>query len=196
VDDLMSLSRIEMNEHVRPVELVDFNKIGREVCSALLPVASADEMLIDCRIPSDGPPQMVRGEHDQLSQVLSNIIDNAIKYGQEGQTVVVEVAEPSNLHPSQYGISIIDNGPGIPREHIHRLTERFYRVNVNTSRAKGGTGLGLAIVKHILNRHGGALDVESTLGKGSKFTVWLPRAGSGDSRKKISPTGDQVPESA
>ena len=72
-------------------------------------------------------------------------------------------------------MTVADTGPGIPREHIHRLTERFYRVNVASSRNKGGTGLGLAIVKHILNRHDGRLEIVSTPGKGSAFTVWLPR---------------------
>ena len=73
-------------------------------------------------------------------------------------------------------MTVEDNGAGIPREHIHRLTERFYRVSAATSRNKGGTGLGLAIVKHILNRHEGRLEIASTPGKGSAFTVWLPRA--------------------
>ena len=181
VDDLMSLSRIEMNAHVRPAELIDFNKIALEVSSALLPLARNEGMQIDCTVPLDAPAQMIRGDHDQLCQVMSNIIDNAIRYGNEGQSIRVFIAKPSSTYPGQVGISVADNGPGIPREHIHRLTERFYRVNVNTSRARGGTGLGLAIVKHILNRHSGAVEIDSTLGEGATFTIWLPQVVNDDS---------------
>ena len=88
----------------------------------------------------------------------------------------VLAAPPSRAHPNRHGVTVEDDGPGIPREHVHRLTERFYRVNAASSRNKGGTGLGLAIVKHILNRHDGRLEIVSTPGKGSAFTVWLPRA--------------------
>ena len=181
VDDLMSLSRIEMNAHVRPAEVLDFNKVALEVSSALLPLARNEGMQIECTVPPDATAQAIHGDHDQLCQVMSNIIDNAIRYGVEGQSVRVFIAEPSSTYPGQVGISVADDGPGIPREHIHRLTERFYRVNVNTSRARGGTGLGLAIVKHILNRHGGALEIDSTLGEGAVFTIWLPHVESEDS---------------
>ncbi len=191
VDDLMSLSRIEMNVHVRPVEIIDLNKIGLEVTSALLPLARNEKIALVCDIPADAEPQSVRGDHDQLCQVFTNIIDNALRYCNEGQEVHVTIAEPSPLHPGQVGIRVTDTGPGIPREHLHRLTERFYRVNVNTSRARGGTGLGLAIVKHILNRHGGALDVDSRLGEGSAFTVWLPKVKNDDSRQEMT---QQMPQ--
>jgi two-component system, OmpR family, phosphate regulon sensor histidine kinase PhoR len=110
--------------------------------------------------------------------VFANLIDNAIKYAGAGATVTVRPAEPSRAFPNREGVTVEDSGPGIPREHLPRLTERFYRVNVGHSRTKGGTGLGLAIVKHILNRHEGKLEVTSTVGKGSAFTVWLPRRGS------------------
>ena len=122
---------------------------------------------------------MVLGDRDQLSQVFTNLIDNAMKYGGAGATVRVRTAPASKAHPNRHGVAISDTGPGIPREHIHRLTERFYRVNVSNSRNKGGTGLGLAIAKHILNRHDGKLEIASTPGEGSTFTVWLPRLGAG-----------------
>ena len=114
------------------------------------------------------------GDRDQLAQVFTNLIDNATKYGGPGATVRVQAAAPSRAYPGRHGVTVEDTGPGIAREHLPRLTERFYRVNVASSRNKGGTGLGLAIVKHILNRHEGRLEVASTLGKGSAFTVWLP----------------------
>jgi two-component system phosphate regulon sensor histidine kinase PhoR len=119
----------------------------------------------------------VPGDRDQLAQVFTNLIDNAMKYGGPGATVRVLPAAPSRAHPNRVGVTVADDGPGIPREHIHRLTERFYRVSVASSRNKGGTGLGLAIATHILNRHQGRLEIASTLGAGSSFTVWLPCKG-------------------
>jgi two-component system phosphate regulon sensor histidine kinase PhoR len=109
-----------------------------------------------------------------------------VKYGGEGATVRVRTGQPDKAHPGRWGIVVEDTGPGIPREHIHRLTERFYRVNKPASRSSGGTGLGLAIVKHILNRHGGRLEIASTEGKGSSFAVWLPQA----EAARASPSGE------
>ncbi len=175
VDDLMSLSRIELIEHLRPVEEWSLNQIAAESAAALLPVARQQSVTLEIDLaPGEA---RVLGDRDQLYQVFTNLIDNAMKYGGEGATVRVFAASASKAHPNRHGVTIEDTGPGIPREHIHRLTERFYRVSVATSRNKGGTGLGLAIVKHILNRHEGRLEIASTLGKGSAFTVWLPRAG-------------------
>ena len=175
VDDLMSLSRIEMSEHLRPVEAWSLNRIAAESASALSAVARQLGVGLEIEVPPEGA--VVLGDRDQLTQVFANLIDNAMKYGGAGTTVRVFPAAPSPAHPSRVGVTVEDGGPGIPREHIHRLTERFYRVSVTSSRNKGGTGLGLAIVKHILNRHGGRLEIVSTPGQGSAFTVWLPRAG-------------------
>jgi two-component system phosphate regulon sensor histidine kinase PhoR len=129
----------------------------------------------------------VAGDRDQLAQVFTNLIDNAMKYGGAGSTVRVRAAAPSKAHPGRLGVTVEDTGPGIPREHVHRLTERFYRVSVTSSRNKGGTGLGLAIVKHILNRHEGRLEIVSTPGNGSAFTVWLPQ---GEPREMPAPAED------
>jgi two-component system phosphate regulon sensor histidine kinase PhoR len=119
-----------------------------------------------------------------------------MKYGGPDCVVRVATAPPSKAHPNRHGITISDTGPGISREHIHRLTERFYRVNVSHSRNKGGTGLGLAIVKHILNRHKGRLEVVSTLGEGSSFTVWLPKAPHADTSRKPRPPEADEPKQA
>ena len=173
VDDLMSLSRIEMTEHVRPVEAWSLNQIAAESAAALLPLARQQGVCLEIDLEPRGAP--VLGDRDQLSQVFTNLIDNAMKYGGTGATVRVLAAPESRAHPNRYGVIVEDTGPGIPREHIHRLTERFYRVSVASSRNKGGTGLGLAIAKHILNRHEGRLEIASAPGKGSAFTVWLPR---------------------
>ncbi len=175
VDDLMSLSRIEMTEHLRPVEEWSLNQIAADSAAAAVPVARQQGVTLEIDLAPDGG--RVLGDPDQLSQVFTNLIDNALKYGGPDATVRVFTAPASKAHPNRHGVTIQDSGPGIPREHIHRLTERFYRVSVSSSRTKGGTGLGLAIVKHILNRHEGRLEIASTLGKGSSFTVWLPRAG-------------------
>ncbi len=175
VDDLMSLSRIELSEHMRPVEEWSLYAIAAESASALAPLARQQGMEIEIDLPAGGAP--VLGDRDQLAQVFANLVDNALKYGTEGGTVRLFAAPPSKAHPNRHGVTVADDGPGIAREHVHRLTERFYRVSAASSRNKGGTGLGLAIVKHILNRHEGKLEIASTLGKGSAFTVWLPRSG-------------------
>ena len=194
VDDLMSLSRIEMTEHVRPCEAVSLNQIATESATALLPVAARREVTLEILVPATGA--QVPGDRDQLAQVFTNLIDNAMKYAGKGATVRVLATPPSKAHPSRHGVTVADDGPGIPREHVHRLTERFYRVSVTSSRDKGGTGLGLAIVKHIVNRHEGRLEIASTVGSGSAFTVWLPQSDPGDTAAPEAPTeaGSAVPE--
>jgi len=172
VDDLLSLSRIELKEHVRPQEPCEFYALVRDTIDALRPTAEK----IGVALVDDLPSQDIElpGDRDELLQVLHNLIDNAIKYSGKGTTVTLRIPEPNLAYPGMVGVSVVDSGPGIGREHLVRLTERFYRVSVLQSRNKGGTGLGLAIVKHIINRHAGELQIESELGKGSRFTVWLP----------------------
>jgi two-component system phosphate regulon sensor histidine kinase PhoR len=123
-------------------------------------------------------PAIVRGDRDELLQVLQNLVQNAFKYGNKGGHVRIEAKHIPSLgrQGGRYAIAVIDDGPGIAPEHLPRLTERFYRVDVASSREKGGTGLGLAIVKHILNRHRGELAIASKPGKGSTFTVMLNEA--------------------
>lgn len=173
VDDLMSLSRIEMNVHMRPETQCDLHEVAHETVSALMPLQEKYGVELMENIGLPGPN--ILGDRDQLNQVFINLLDNAMKYCGEGGKVEVIVAEPDGRYEDYYGLSILDNGPGIAPEHIRRLTERFYRVNVAQSRNKGGTGLGLAIVKHIIHRHEGHLRIESKLGSGSKFTVWFPK---------------------
>nr|MBA3325642.1 PAS domain-containing protein [Paracoccaceae bacterium] len=188
VDDLMSLSRIELIEHVRPVEVWSLNAIAADCASALAPLARQQGVALAIELAPAGA--MVLGDRDQLAQVFANLIDNAVKYGGADCTVRLYAASPSKAHPNRCGVTVADDGPGIPREHVHRLTERFYRVNVSSSRNKGGTGLGLAIVKHILNRHEGRLEIVSTPGKGSAFTVWLPRSGAERAEAEFEPAAD------
>src|SRR4029077_4722817 len=114
----------------------------------------------------------VIGDRDELIQVFENLIENACKYGQSGGRVVATVSPP--LGDAGPTVSVRDFGPGIPEEHVPRLTERFYRVDVEASRQHRGTGLGLAIVKHILARHQARLAIESRLGEGANFLVIFP----------------------
>ncbi len=172
IQDLMSLSRIELNEHMRPQEPCSLGELAAEAATALRPLAEAEGVELDVDLPTE---QIVPGDRDLLCQVFSNLIENAIRYAGPGASVRVREASASSAHPNRAGIMVEDTGPGIPREYLVRLTERFYRVNTTQSRNKGGTGLGLAIVKHILNRHEGRLEISSSVGEGSRFTVWLPR---------------------
>jgi two-component system phosphate regulon sensor histidine kinase PhoR len=151
---------------------VSLNRIAIDCASVFLPLAKQEGIALSVDLEPEGGE--VIGDRDQLSQVFTNLIDNAMKHGGSGCAISVRAASDAKAHPNRVGVSVSDTGPGIPRDKIHRLTERFYRVNVSQSRSKGGTGLGLAIVKHILNRHRGRIEVVST--EGSTFTVWLPRA--------------------
>jgi two-component system phosphate regulon sensor histidine kinase PhoR len=117
-------------------------------------------------------PMPVKGDWDELVQVVQNLLENAIKYASSGKRVDIDGGGEGRF----FELTVRDHGPGIAEEHIPRLTERFYRINVQESRSRGGTGLGLAIVKHILNRHRGRLIIRSELGKGSSFTVRVPAA--------------------
>lgn len=174
VEDLMSLSRIEMNAHVRPKGAVDLAALAHATVAAMEPVAREAGATLALEVEGEGP--VVAGDQDQLAQLLTNLIDNAIKYGGEGVTVAIRRAAPAPEWPGMVGLTVADDGPGIPREHLPRLTERFYRVSVARSKAVGGTGLGLAIAKHILTRHRGELQIRSKLGEGSAFTIWMPPA--------------------
>ncbi len=176
IDALLSLSRVEMNAHVPPSDLVDLNDVMDHAKDTLEPLVSdMDFQLEVSRFPR---PAMVLGDRDELVQVLQNLVQNALKYGDKGGKVRMEAKHIPSLgrQAGRYAIAVIDNGPGIAPEHLPRLTERFYRVDVASSREKGGTGLGLAIVKHILNRHRGELVIASEPGKGSTFTIMVNEA--------------------
>ena len=167
IDALLSLSRVEMNAHVPPSDLVDLNDVIDHAKDTLEPLAREMSFRLDVgRFPR---PAVVRGDRDELVQVLQNLVQNAFKYGEQGGSQVrIEAKHIPSLgrQAGRYAIAVIDKGPGIAPEHLPRLTERFYRVDVASSREKGGTGLGLAIVKHILNRHRGELAIASTARQG------------------------------
>ncbi len=190
VEDLLSLSRIELNEHVLPQGRVALAPLLQHLAEALELRAGERDMTIVLTLPADLPD--VQGDRDELAQVFQNLLDNAIKYGRLGTEISVGAATAGRRTASAgrgsaafVAVAIKDHGDGIPREHLPRLTERFYRVDTARSREMGGTGLGLAIVKHIVNRHRGFLDIESTPGEGSVFTVSLRPHASGS----IEPNG-------
>jgi len=178
IDDLLSLTRIELNEHNPPAAVVDVVSVVKGASQALSPLAQNDDIAI---VIASQETLFVVGDRDELTQVFQNLIHNAIKYGRENSTVRIgfgRVESETRRESGQIFVAVEDEGEGIPREAIPRLTERFYRVDVKRSRERGGTGLGLAIVKHILNRHQAKLQIESTPGIGSTFTVFLPAAAS------------------
>jgi two-component system phosphate regulon sensor histidine kinase PhoR len=184
VSELLSLSRIEMNEHQLPSGSADLGNILKTVRDSLS--LKAEQRQIRIAFPGLAELPTIPGDADELTQAIQNLVDNAIKYSPEGGEVRVSyerIEDPVACREKLQGIrspkamislSVADQGDGIAKEHIPRLTERFYRVDAARSRELGGTGLGLAIVKHIVNRHRGSLDIESELGKGSLFTLFLP----------------------
>ena len=177
IADLLNLSRIEITEHSPPKELVNLPPLLERIVAGMEPMLKANDSRLEVEVPADLPK--VPADADQLTQVFVNLLDNALKYGKRGGVIklTASVAPDTRFEPGGVAISVADDGIGIPREHIPRLTERFYRVDKGRSRAIGGTGLGLAIVKHVVNRHRGRLLVESEAGKGSVFTIWLPGRG-------------------
>jgi two-component system phosphate regulon sensor histidine kinase PhoR len=173
IDDLLSLSRIELNVHLRPDQKVDLVSIVRQVADGLQTLAR--DRGVDVHVTSPADRLDVLGDRDELLRVFENLIENALKYAGSGKRIdiVLSAAEGSG-GAREARVAVRDYGPGIEPEHLPRLTERFYRVDVAESRAQGGTGLGLALVKHILNRHGGRLTIESVAGQGATFTALLP----------------------
>lgn len=181
IDDLLSLSRVEMNVHQRPSDRIDVVSIISNTVDIVAPIAREQAVTVEWQPPE--APVFAYANRDEIAQVLQNLIHNAIKYGRENGFVKITIEdEPAGqtLLP-RFGIRVEDNGIGIDAHHIPRLTERFYRVDVEQSREKGGTGLGLAIAKHILTHHRGELKIQSTPGEGSVFTIFLPKAEKFDS---------------
>jgi two-component system phosphate regulon sensor histidine kinase PhoR len=207
IEDLMSLSRIELAEHIAPAQRVDVAACVQEVVDASGPLAARKGVTLKMKLPRRGQAE-VAGDRDQIIQVVQNLVDNAIKYSPPGKAVDVVLqaglspeAASAPFRPGAARLSLLapdataaayaalrvsDRGAGLAREHLPRLTERFYRVEGQKSGEHAGSGLGLAIVKHIVNRHRGGVIVESTPGVGTTFTVYLPMSANGASRKSAS----------
>lgn len=175
IDDLLSLSKLQGKERIRPSGEVDVVQLLDHVIATLSPVADKEQKTI--RVSNHTDQTLIIGDHDELIQVFHNIVENAIKYGALDSAVDVNIDRSLNIGAVEgpaIVVTVKDEGQGIQAEDIPRLTERFYRADKSRSRIKGGTGLGLAIVKHILNRHRGRLEIESKLGEGSTFQIILP----------------------
>jgi two-component system phosphate regulon sensor histidine kinase PhoR len=207
IADLTSLSRIELDEHVPPRGVVDLGLLVGEVVEAANPLGAQRGVKLDWR-PCAACSVSVRGERDQIVQVVQNLLDNAIKYSPDGASVRIEMQSglteiaaagvstdlvprlslvaPDPSPETYAALRFTDLGPGIARQNLPRLSERFYRVDGQKSGARSGTGLGLAIVKHIMNRHRGGLVVASAEGEGSTFTAYFPLAGAAEAVVKAS----------
>jgi two-component system phosphate regulon sensor histidine kinase PhoR len=169
VEDLMALSLVEAEKHDRPTEEVDLVNLAGRVVAEIAAVRGESRLTVT----GGEPVLLVLGEPRQLDQLLRNLIDNALKYGEPGTPVEVKVDRDGAGSPR---LTVTDQGPGVAAEFIPHLTRRFYRTDPGRSRASGGTGLGLAIVKHIVERHLGRLDIASKLGRGTVVTITLPPA--------------------
>ena len=203
IDDLLSLSRIELDEHVPPSDRADLAAVAREVADSLAPLLKERNVTLDLRAPS--APVRVVGERFQLAQVVQNLVDNAVKYTPDGGVVRIEVGAsgdreevsaqagrrweeagrvalltPAAAANRSYAyVRVEDSGPGVAKQFLPRLGERFFRVERELGNERGGTGLGLAIVKHIVNRHRGGFLVESQPGRGSAFAAYVELAEEG-----------------
>jgi two-component system phosphate regulon sensor histidine kinase PhoR len=197
IDDLLSLSRIELNEHIPPLDRIDLTAATAEVVEALSPLARERDVAL---LFDTGGPALIIGDRDQMIQLAQNLVANALKYAPPASTVGVQIrrgldaealaaagasdGEPRARHalvtPHQgaatsfVALIVSDTGPGLAREHLPRLSERFYRAPGQKSGVNSGTGLGLAIVKHLVNRHQGGLVVESDPGRGATFIAYFP----------------------
>ena len=173
IDDLLRLSSVELKEHLPPSTPVDLAITVAHMTEVMAPLAAERGVAIALDVPDE--PVGVLGDRDELLRLVENLLENAIKYGGDGKRVevsLVRVAQEGGLGRAE--LTVRDYGPGIAPEHLPRLTERFYRVDVADSRSRGGTGLGLAIVKHIVGRHRGRLLIDSEPGTGTTARVSLP----------------------
>ena len=171
IEDLMSLSRIEAEKYRAPATSIDLAALVEEARAEIADGHAARDRPITAEIAPDLPP--VRGDRPQLSQIMHNLVGNAVKYGAPGTPIRITLAHEG---ARMIRLTVEDEGEGIAPEHLPRLTERFYRADAGRSRSLGGTGLGLAIVKHIVERHRGRLEIASTVGKGTRVAVILPAA--------------------
>ena len=169
ITDLLTLSKIEQEEHKRPNDKVNIKDIINIVVSNLETLSRNKKIKVSNLISSD---MIVLGDQNKLIEVFYNIIENAIKYSDENK----EISVHAEIKNDFVEIRIIDQGYGIPKTSLGRVTERFFRVDPEKSKKIGGTGLGLAIVKHLINQHRGELNITSELDKGSEFEIKLPTA--------------------
>ncbi|HTR99319.1 MAG TPA: ATP-binding protein, partial [Bacteroidota bacterium] len=172
LNDLIEISRIESGEMKMSFRFVPLASLLDEVQEEMGPAAARKNLTLTVDA-GPGAADQVYGDKERLKQVMINLLDNAIKYTDPGGRIAVSARRQG---AAALSIDVTDTGSGIPAQHLSRIFERFYRVDKDRSREVGGTGLGLAIVKHIVEAHGGTIRVESTVGKGSTFSVTLRRS--------------------
>lgn len=170
VSDLLTLSEIEVGDIKIEKKLIDLNDVVDTVFATLTVKAQLKGLYLKKEIPHS---LKIKADSDRLIQILLNLVDNAVKFTEKGG---VTVKVKSDEEKDFCEISVEDTGIGIPKEHLHRLGERFYRIDKARSRTLGGTGLGLAIVKHLVKAHGWRMGIESTLGKGTKVKIFVHNA--------------------
>lgn len=184
VDDLLDLSRIESREIRIVSEALDTSMVISQVVGLFRERAEKRGQSLIVEVPKDTP--RILADFSAIEHILTNLIDNAVKYSGSGAVIRIR-AIASGGHVE---IQIEDTGPGIAEEHLPRLFERFYRVDTGRSRALGGTGLGLSIVKHLVEAMGSHIDVDSTLGTGTRFMFRLPEAAVGSTLDLRSDAGN------
>ncbi len=170
VSDLLTLSRLEGSPLPDAAEWTPVSAFLTQCQQESTALAQALGKKIELRF-AEAPALAIGGAASELQSAFSNLVGNAVRYTPSGGLVEVQAGEAAG---GRFELAVRDTGPGIAAEHLPRVTERFYRVDRSRSRETGGTGLGLAIVKHVVQRHGGELKIESTVGAGSTFTILLP----------------------
>ena len=172
INDLLILSRIELEEHIKPNKIVNLNDIFTNIKSNFELILKKKKINLQIELME---PTLVFGDNDKLLTVFSNLIDNAIKYSQDGKNIYVKSQNSEGkLIGKNMLISIKDEGIGIPQDLIPRITERFFRVDTEKSKKVGGTGLGLAIMKHIISQHRGDYEILSKVNEGTEIKIYLP----------------------
>ena len=171
VNDTLSLTRVEESEYQTPNERVSLWYCANSACDSVQTLADKKNIKISFQKEYQKDEFFIKGNADQITEVFENLLDNAITYSKDDTNITIAFSEKEE----NIEFKIIDQGHGIPKDDIVRVSERFFRSKTANMYKKNSSGLGLAIVKHIINRHAGSLLIESTEGKGSTFTITLPK---------------------
>ena len=171
VNDTLSLTRVEESEYQTPNERVSLWYCANSACDSVQTLADKKNIKISFQKEYQKDEFFIKGNADQITEVFENLLDNAITYSKDDTNITIAFSEKEE----NIEFKIIDQGHGIPKDDIVRVSERFFRSKAANMYKKNSSGLGLAIVKHIINRHAGSLLIESTEGKGSTFTITLPK---------------------
>ena len=164
IRDLLSLSKIELQGHIRPTHEIDLNELLEYVIKTYEKIVSKNNIKLNFHKIDNFK---IIGDRDKLIEIFTNLIDNAIKYSEKNKEVTISSKKEGDLNI----VSIADQGIGIPKEYIHRITERFFTVDPSKSRSVGGTGLGLAIVKHLVSQHRAEMDIKSIVNQGTTIDI-------------------------